>query len=297
MTNVTAPSFFGNISSYGPITGTVGSTGVRVDPIFGTTSTASADIGRTYVTLGANGQPSVTTTSIQTDINGRPAFGPMGLTGRIISRRNLISQVSAAGGIYGTIAVQGDIGSFSPILSRTSPTRVGGISTDTNDTGQIVALGQIIGDITIGGGLVVTTVNNVVSQGLIAARGNILGNIKINGAIAPGAAIISGGAIGSLALNPTTGLSFLANQGIIAADGAIINKFNSPTTGPGYYSTNDASVPPPNNYDALAIDAIFAEPSGNPLTGLDILANGDMAGLLDILDEMALLHVSNGHVA
>ena len=46
MMNVTAPSFFGNIDSYGPIRGTIQSTGVRVDPIFGTTSTASADIGR-----------------------------------------------------------------------------------------------------------------------------------------------------------------------------------------------------------------------------------------------------------
>ena len=72
----------------------------------------------------------------------------MGLIGQIISRGNLISQVKAAGGIYGIIAVQGDIGAFATILSRTNPTRVGGIATDTADTGQIVAMGQIIGDVT-----------------------------------------------------------------------------------------------------------------------------------------------------
>jgi hypothetical protein len=295
MTNVTAPSYFGNISSYGPITGTVQSTGVRTDPIFGTTSTAGADIGRTYVTLGAAGQPTVTTSTIQTDINGRPAFGPMGLTGRLISRRNLISQVSAAGGIYGAIAVQGDIGSFSPLLSRTNLARVGGISTDTNDTGQIVAQGQIIGDVNIGGGLIVTKNGNVVvSQGIIAAKGNILGNVKINGPIATGAAIISGGSIGSTALN--TGISFQSNLGIIAADGGVTNKLNSPTVTPGYFSSNDAQVPSPFNFDAQVIDEIF-NPTGNPFAGLDILANGDLADLTDILNELALLHIFNGHLS
>jgi hypothetical protein len=304
MTDVTAPSFFGNISSYGPITGIVQSTGVRVDPIFGTTSTSSADIGRTYLTLGANGQPSVTTTTIQTDINGRPAFGPMGLaaTGAIISRRNLISQVSAAGGIYGTIAVQGDIGSFSPLLSRTSLARVGGISTDTTDVGQIYALGQIIGDLFLGGGLLSTPIHGGPQQfnppaGRIAAKGSILGNVKINGGIAAGSAIISGGSIGSTAPGLNTGITFASNQGIIAADGAINNVFNSPTLRVGYYSANNAKVPPPGNFDAQVIDAIFAASVGNPLTGLDILANGDLDGLADILAELILLHVANGHLS
>src|SRR5262249_27987222 len=110
MTNVTAPSFFGNISSYGPITGTIQSTGVRVALIFGSSSTVSGDIGRAYLMIGPTGQPSVTATTIQTDIAGQPAFGVKGLAGRIISRRNLISQVVANGGIYQSIAVQGDIG-------------------------------------------------------------------------------------------------------------------------------------------------------------------------------------------
>jgi hypothetical protein len=286
LTNVTAPSFFGNIDSYGPITGTIASTGVRVDPIFGTTSTVGADIGRSYVTLAANGQTTVTSSTIQTDINGRPAFGPMGLTGEIISRGSLISQLAAAGGIYGSIAIQGDIGAFATNLSASSPTRVGGIATDTEDIGQIIAMGEIIGNVTLAGGLL--------QSGLIAARGSILGNLKINGLVAPTAKIISGGSIGSAALG--TGISFGANEGIVAAYGVIINKLNSPTVTTGYYSSDAGAVPPPNNFDALAIDAIFETANGSPLTGFDLLAVGDLDGLDDTLIEMALLHVADAHL-
>ena len=287
MTNVTAPSFFGNITSYGPITGTVQSTGVRVDPIFGTTSTTSADIGRAYVTLLPGGSPSVTVTGIQTDINGRPAFPPMGLVGRIISRGNLISQLKAAGGIYGSVAVQGDIGSFATILSRTNPTRVGGIATDTTDSGQIVAMGQIIGDVSLLGGLLGT--------GLIAARGSILGNLAINGQIATTAKIISGGTIGSAALS--TGLSFGVNQGIVGAIGTTIQKSADPTVAPGFYVSNAGSVPPPMNFNAQAIDAIFEAANGGFLNGFDLLANGDLTGLADILADLARLRVVNGRLA
>jgi hypothetical protein len=286
LTNVTAPSFFGNIDSYGPITGIVASTGVRVDPIFGTTSTASANIGRSYVTLGANGQLSVTSSTIQTDINGRPAYPPMGLSGQIISRGSLISQLDAAGGIYGSIDVQGDIGAFATNLSFTSPTRVGGIATDTEDIGQIIAMGEIIGNVTLAGGLL--------QSGLIAARGSILGNLTITGLVAPTAKIVSGGSIGSAALG--TGISYQANEGIVAAYGVIINKLNSPTVLSGYYSSNAGAVPPPNNFDAEAIDAIFETASGSPLTGFDQLADGDLDGLDDILTELALLHVEDGHL-
>jgi len=286
MTNVTAPSFFGNITSYGPITGTVQSTGVRVDPIFGTTSTTSADIGRAYVTILPGGSPSVTVTGIQTDINGRPAFPPMGLVGRVISRGNLISELKAAGGIYGSVAVQGDIGSFATILSRTNPTRVGGIATDTTDSGQIVAMGQVIGDVSLLGGLLGT--------GLIAARGSILGNLAINGQIATTAKIVSGGTIGSAALG--SGFTFGVNQGIVGAIGTIIEKSADPTVAPGFYVSNAGSVAPPMNFNAQAIDAIFDAANGGFLNGFDLLANGDLTGLADILADLARLRVVNGRL-
>jgi hypothetical protein len=286
MMNVTAPSFFGNIDSYGPIRGTIQSTGVRVDPIFGTTSTASADIGRAYVTLATNGTPSVTVTTVQSDINGRPAFPPMGLTGALISRGNLISLVKAAGGIYGSIDVQGDIGAFATILSRTSPTRVGGIATDTQDSGQIVDMGQIIGDLTLSGGLL--------ASGLIASRGSILGNLAINGQIATTAKIVSGGVIGSAALG--TKMSFGVNQGIVGAIGIINNAQAGPTVAPGFYVSNAGSVLPPLNFNTQAIDAIFESANGNFLPALDLFANGDLDGLDDILTDMARLRVVNGHL-
>jgi hypothetical protein len=287
MTNVTAPSFFGNISSYGPITGTIQSTGVRIAAIGGTTATASADIGRVSVNLAANGAPAVTATTIQTDINGRPAFGPMGLTGQLISRGNLISRVSANGGLNGTIAVQGDIGSFAALPGRTTRTRLGGIASDTGSGGQIITPGRIIGDVNLLGGLG--------GKGMIAAKGSILGNLTINGTIAAGAKIISGGSIGSSALG--SGFAFGSNQGIIAAGGAIINKFKSPTVSLGYYSSNADAVPPPDNFDALAIDMIFASTDGDPVTPFDMVANGDLAAELNILAEMALLHVYQGHLS
>jgi hypothetical protein len=211
----------------------------------------------------------------------------MGLTGQIISRGSLISQMDAAGGIYGSIAVQGDIGAFATNLSFTSPTRVGGIATDTQDIGNIIAMGEIIGNVTLAGGLL--------QSGLIATRGSILGNVAINGLVAPTAKIISGGSIGSAALG--TGISFGANEGIVAAYGVIINKLNSPTVTTGYYSSDAGAVPPPNNFDAEAIDAVFETVSGSFLTGFDLFAEGDLEGLNDILIEMALLHVADGHLS
>ena len=128
---------------------------------------------------------------------------------------------------------------FATILSRTSPTRVGGIATDTQDSGQIVDMGQIIGDVTLAGGLL--------ASGLIASRGSILGNLAINGQIATTAKIVSGGAIGSAALG--TKLSFGVSQGIVGAIGIINNAQTGPTVAPGFYVSNAGSVLPPLNFE------------------------------------------------
>ena len=298
LTNVTAPSFFGNISSYGPITGTVQSTGVRVDPIFGTTSTVSADIGRAYVTSSSTG-------SFRSPFDrdpdrhqraGRPILFPMGLTGSIISRGNLISLVKANGGIYGNISAQGDIGAYATILSRSNPTQVGGIATDAVDAGQIVTMGQIIGNVTLAGGLLanLTLPDKSVHNGLIASRGSILGKLSINGQIATTAKIVSGGTIGSAALG--TGLTFGVNQGIVGAIGTIIEKSADPTAAPGLYVSNAGSDPFPLNDNAQAIDAVFAGDIADLLNGFDLFANGDLDGLAEILADMARLRVVNGRL-
>ena len=285
MMDVSAPSIFGNLSTYGAIVGVVETTGVRVDPITGTTSTTTTDLGRAYVATGVNGVPYVTSTSITSDAVGRPApiFGA-GITGRIFSRGNLISRVLANGGISGIIAAQGDVGANSTLLSTTNPTQVGGISTDYSaDSGQIVVLGRFLGDLNLLGGLTV--------KGAIAVRGSMLGNTAING-LAVGTSLISGGSIG----NPAQGkaLAFTSNQGIISARGSVTNKYNVPAA-PGYMSSNDATAP--DGIDAHVIDAIFADASGNAEHGLDALANRDIIGLSTILADLAQLHVYNGRLS
>ena len=134
----------------------------------------------------------------------------------------------------------------------------------------------------------------MLGTGLIAVRGSILGNLSINGQIATTAKIISGGTIGSAALG--TGLSFGVNQGIVGAIGAIINKFSSPDRPAGILRQQRRLGSPAENFNAQAIDAIFEAANGSFLTGFDLLANGDLEGLTDILTDMARLRVANGHL-
>ena len=96
LNNVTAPSIFGNISAAGPLFGTIQTTGVRIDPVTGATSQIPADLGRVYVVQpgGRNAKPYVTATAI----GGQ---GTDSLSGRIISRGNLISSIRSDGGASG----------------------------------------------------------------------------------------------------------------------------------------------------------------------------------------------------
>ena len=149
-------------------------------------------------------------------------------------------------------------------------------------------MGQVIGDLNLRGGLQ--------KGGRIATRGSILGNLTINGKVATGSKIISGGSIGSAALG--TGFSFGVNQGIVGTGGSIINVLNSKTVAPGFYSQDNDGVPPPLNFNTQAIDAIFSDPTTNTfLLGFDILANGDLEGLTDILRELVRLHVYKDHLS
>ena len=281
ITDLTAPSIFGNVSTYGAITGTVQTTGVRVDPVGATTATRSSDFGRVYVVTAANGTLSVSSTSIVTNANGRPPQNiAAGITGRLLSRGNLLSKVQANGGISGIIAAEGDIGAFSTLLSIASPTRVGGIATDFSPTtGKIIGLGRFIGDLSLLGGLL--------GGGSVAIRGSILGNTIING-IGANTSFVSGGSIGDAALG--TAMAFTSNQGIIAAKGTIANKNNTVTT-PGYYFNNVGA-----GVDGAVIDALFADPLGSPLAGLDYTIFSDLGGLSYMLYSLSRLRVVGGHL-
>jgi hypothetical protein len=266
VTDVTAPSIFGSILDTGPITGTVQTTGVRTDPITSVVTQVPADLGNVYVASGSHG-PFLTVTTVQSS----PA-----LTGRIISRGRLLSQVQVSGGMSGLVAAQGDIGTV------VGSTRLGGVIVGGGLSGQIVTLGTAYGDVQVGGGGAV--------GGQIAAKGGFVGNLTINGTVDAASAIISGGEMGDAGVG--THLTVTGtNYGIIAAEGPTnLGKAVNTATG-GYYQANMAS----GNASKAAIDAVFSYNNGQPL-GFD-LAGLDLGGLALIMADLKALKVgSNGYL-
>jgi hypothetical protein len=190
----------------------------------------------------------------------------------LVSRGNLISQISAnCDSITGVIAVQGNLGALFTPASQTVPTRLGGLFSDGPFSGNLVVLGQVLGDMRFNGGL---------KGGHIAVRGGIAGNLLINGGLDNGAAVVSGGEIGDTILGTRFTLNG-NNKGILAAK-------NSMNLGKGWLKGavfNNAS-----GINADAIDAIFTD-NGQPLTfDLDPL---DLRGLDSILTDLAALHLDN----
>jgi hypothetical protein len=264
ITNITAPSIFGSIIGSGGITGIIQTTGLHTDPITSVVSAGSADLGNVYVAT-SNGVTGPTATVIQ-------ASGP--LSGSIISRGRLISQVQVHG-ISGVVAAQGDIG------VTVGTARLGGIVSNGDVNGQIVTLGNIVGDVVIHGGL---------RGGRIAAKQSMLGNVNISGVIDAGAALVSGGSIGSAAAG--TGLIVGAPSspgmisGIVAAEGSISLKAGTITPAAFYQSGLGSS----NNLNKAAIDAIFTYKNGQSLA-FDLA--GDLDGLALILADMKALKVDS----
>ena len=139
--SLTAPSIFGSIKALGaPISGTIQTTGVRFDPITGTQSTVGADIGQ--LTAGPAG----------TMTDSQILAGSGGITGKILAGGNLISQVVSRGPISGLIAARGNIGATTTGPGGTT-VRYGGISSQGLLSGQVIATGNILGDLAFQGGL------------------------------------------------------------------------------------------------------------------------------------------------
>jgi hypothetical protein len=211
---VTAPNILGNISVLkGGITGTIQTTGIRIDPITGTETAVNADLGRT---LYKNGKAKgVTIISAK-----------QGITGQIISRGDLISSISTGAGFSGVIAAQGNIGAIlrdsngDAITKGGKLTRLGGISITGTDSGQVIALGNIFCDVNIKGQLTGRiAAQGTAVAGIDASRSGILGNIKVKSAFSATAAVVSGGIIGDTA--GKTAFSSGAASGYLAANGAI----------------------------------------------------------------------------
>ena len=276
--NVTAPALFGNISTDGPIFGTVQTTGLRTDPITGVQSSVSADLGRAYVvpSAGKHDPAYVTATTIQVGGGG-------GLTGRIISRGDLVSSIRGDGGISATIAAQGNIGAISMLLG--TPTRVGGILSNGPFSGRIVALGNILADMTFHGGLRGARVAARGSRipGFDPSRVGILGNVVIDGLIDGSSALVSGGEIGDPTLGTT--LSAKNNKGVIAAKG-VITTDGKGNPNMGSFFSNTASTDPTSS---AAIDAIFTD--GGKALSFDGPGTLDLTGLDLVLADLAALKV------
>ena len=295
--NVTAPSIFGNISTSGPIYGTIQTTGIRTDPVTGATSSVSADLGRVFVVPagGRNANPFVTATTLE-------GGGNDSLSGRIISRGNLISFVRSDGTTTGQIDAQGNLGAFTTLLNPVTPARVGGLQVNGGFSGEVVILGSVIGDMTFHGGITDRALADGGTTGgsiAVAGRPNpdntslqngILGNVIVDrgqytyGGISPFSKIVSGGEIG----DPSLGTSITTqdgNSGIVAAKGIVTQGTPGLGTG-GYLFSNTGAIA--GNPDAMAIDAIFTN-GGDSLT-FD-LTGEDLAGLKLILQDLEALTV------
>src|SRR5262249_51931670 len=125
-----------------------------------------------------------------------------------ISAMNLISQINIQSGLDGVIAANGDIGTIQLNLGGTakvgtdaarSLTRFGGITVNNGGlNGQVVALGNVFGDINVQGGLSgrVAANGNRGEFGLDNFRYGILGNVAIGGGVSSTGGVISAGLIG-----------------------------------------------------------------------------------------------------
>jgi hypothetical protein len=183
LASLSATNITGSINLHGgTLTGLLQTTGVQTDPISGMTTAASADLGSI---AGDH------VTSLQLN---------MGENASIVSRGNLISQVQLGGVLNGTIAAAGDIGFATPEASG-KLNRLGGIQTGRGHSGgQVIALGNILGNVSIAGpfgGQIAA--QGAPIAGISSSRQGIVSQVKIAGAIMPEGAIISGGEIGDAA--------------------------------------------------------------------------------------------------
>jgi len=268
LTNLTAPGVFGNIElEGGTITGTFQTTGVRIDPVTGATSAVSADIGSTIISSGK-------VTGV-TYLHANIAAGA-----RLVSRGNLTASLTASSTIAGVIGVQGNIGVG--VVSGTTLTRFGGITAaGLASTADIVALGNIFGDVNISGTFAgrITAEGTAVS-GLSSSQTGILGNVTISTFSSTGA-VISGGMISDSAQGTTINITS-SFSGFLAAINAINLNSKSKTSSSRTFANQTGN-------NAAAITRIW---SGVPNLDTFNSSTGSLIGLTQLVSEMNKLTVS-----
>jgi hypothetical protein len=283
LNDLTAPSVFGTLDvQKAGITGLVQTTGIRIDPINGTHTSVAADFGQLLLNASVNASvnPAVTTV---TRIHSAGA-----ISGQIICRGNLVSQVIADNGLTGVISAQGDMGTIqrdvNGIAATTASgglTRYGGISIHGNDSGKIIALGNIFGDVSISG----TMTGRIAGEGRSVAgldvnRVGILGNVSIH-QFASAGAIISGGLMGDSI--GTTMISVGSSSGFLAAKGGT-NLASSSLIAAAKFLQNLGGS------NLSVANAIFT----NAGSALLFDTGGSMAGLALIEKDLGNIKDSNG---
>jgi len=260
--NITAPSIFGSIN-------------VTSASIYGVIQTTSGDLGQVITSTGG------TITGVTS------IFAGGAITGQIISRGNLVSSISTNGSFSGLIAAQGDIGAIqrtgtgaAVTNSSNALSRFGSISISGNDSGQIIALGNLFGNVTVSGTMTgrIAVAGQAVN-GLAATRIGILGNVTVQ-SFATGSAIISGGLVGDATGGTTV---YLASPlGFVAAAGAVNLRSTTLPSGKLLESQTGANL--------AALHAIFT----NANAALLFDTGGTLAGLMLIEIDLANIQDNGG---
>jgi hypothetical protein len=255
--DVTVPNVFGNVNANGPF--------------FGIFQTTTGDLG---APIRDSTGTIVGTTIINTN---------QGITGKIISRGNLVSKVQSQKGITSTavIAAQGDFG-VAYVNAAGQLVRFGGLLSNGQFAGDLVVLGNALGDLVFKNGVNGrVAVKGRAIPGLASTRIGILGNLLVSGNIDATAAIVSAGLIGDAAGG--TLFSSGAVKGILAAEG--------PINIGGVGNTSGATIiPNATGANKAAIDAIFA--AGGTPPAFDLVPGSlDLGGLTSILTALNKLHV------
>jgi hypothetical protein len=272
--DITADSITGNIdATNGGIAGTI--------------KTTAGDLGRAFT------DASGTITGV-TFVHA----GGGGLTGKILVKGNLVSQLNLQSGLDGVVATDGDLGviqtknGIAVTNADGSLIRFGGLVVSTGGlNGQVIVLGNAFGDISLTGGLGgrIAVRGNPGEFGLAPFRYGILGNVSIGGGISTTGAVVSAGLIGDDGANninnDTKGTHLTISgtaKGILAAGEDI----NFGATG----SLSQASVfENAKGSNLAAIDAIFT----NNNSPLDVI---DPAQLNLLIQDVLALTVVNGEL-
>jgi hypothetical protein len=199
---------------------------------------------------------------------------------KLASRGSLISALTASSTLAGVIGVQGNIGVG--VVTGTSLARFGGITAaGLASTGDIVALGNIFGDINISG----TFAGRIAAEGtaiagLSANQTGIVGNVTLSTFASTGA-LISGGMIGDSAQGTTINITS-SFSGFLAAINAINLNSKSKTSSSRTFANQTGS-------NAAVITKIW---TGVPNLDTFNSATGSLIGLTQLVSEMNKLAVS-----